>query len=128
MKECKIIWQLDWDSGCSCYWSWWVQGPHKEHRQQWLRPATSGSWKVWSSGSKPYRICWVDEYKCWSWKTNLCCWVLPIIFIVCNNNYDYKEIRNKANKRIVRGDNNFLNLTDTRIVLWSSGFWETIYL
>jgi len=46
MKECRIMWQLDWVSACCCYWSWSVQNRHKEHRRQWQRPATSRSWKV----------------------------------------------------------------------------------
>jgi len=40
-------------------------------------------------------------------------------FVVCYNIYDYKEVRNIANQRVVRRDN-FLNLMDTRnfVVLW----------
>jgi len=94
MKVCRIMWWLDWDSLCCCYWSWWVPGRHKEHRQLWLRPATSRSWKVWRSDPMPCRICWVDEYKCWSWKTNLWWWVWALLFTVFKNIKNYEQTGN----------------------------------
>jgi len=97
--------QLDWVSPCCCYWSWWVPDRHKEHRQQWLRPATCRSWKVWRNDPKPCRICWVDEYKCWSWKTNLWFWVWTVLFIVFRNVKDYEQIRNKITQYVVMTEN-----------------------
>ena len=119
--------QLDWVSACCRYWSWWVQDRHKEHRQQWLRPSTSGSWKVWCSDSKPCRICWVDECKCWSWKKNLWFWVWTVLFIVFINTENYEQIGNKITQNVVRQKITYTSM-ENKIALLSSCLWESVLL